>query len=72
MEDEGQSMAEQLGHSADWEKGLARNFVLLLFSAVTCLSIVHSIRDGAQLVLGSCRPVFGGEGESGGEGREGH
>ena len=39
-------MAEQLGRSADWEKGLAQNFALLLFSVVTCLSIVRSIGDG--------------------------
>ena len=48
MEDEGQSMAEQLGHSADQEKGLAQNFALLLFSAVTCLSVVCMIGDVAQ------------------------
>ena len=46
MEGEGQSMAEQLGHSADQEKGLDQNFALLLFSVVTCLSIVRSIGDG--------------------------
>ena len=68
MEGEGQSMAEQLGHSADREKGLARNFALLLFSAMTCLSDVRSIRDGARPVSGSRQPASGGEGESRGEG----
>ena len=68
MEAEGQSMAEQLGHSADREKGLAWNFALLLVSVVTCLSVEHSIGDGAQPVLGSHQPASGDEGESGGEG----
>ena len=68
MEAKGQSMAEQLGHSTDREKGLAQNFALLLFSAVTCLSVVCSIGDGAWPVLGSHHPASGGEGESGGEG----
>ena len=68
MEDEGQSMAKQLGRSVDWEKGLTENFALLLFSVVTCLSIVHSIRDGARPILGSHQLASGGEGESGGEG----
>ena len=53
MEAEGQSMDEQLGRSADRGKGLARNFALLLFSAVTCLSVVRSIGDGARPVPGS-------------------
>ena len=68
MEVEGQSMAEQLGRSVDREKGLAWNFSLLLFSAVTCLSVVCSIRDEARLVPGSHQPTSGGEGESIGEG----
>ena len=68
MEGEGQSMAEQLGHSADQEKGLTQNFALLLFSAVTCLSVVCSIGDGARPVLGSHQPTSRGEGESRGEG----
>ena len=68
MEAEGQSMTEQLGHSADREKGLAWNFAVLLFSAVTCLSIVRSIGDGARPVPGSHHPASGGEGESGGGG----
>ena len=68
MEAKGQSMAAQLGHSTDWEKGLAQNFALLLFSAVTCLSVVCSIGDGARPILGSHQPASRGEGESGGEG----
>ena len=47
MKVESQSMAKQLGHSADREKGLAWIFALLLFSAVTCLSVVHSTGDEA-------------------------
>ena len=53
MEAEGQSMAEQLGRSVDREKGLAWNFAMLLFSAVTCLSFVRSIGDGVRPVPGS-------------------
>ena len=68
MEAEGQSVAEQLGRSADREKGLAQNFTLLLFNAVTCLSVVRSIGDGARPVLGRHQPTSGGEGESRGEG----
>ena len=68
MEAEGQSMTEQLGHSADREKGLAWNFAVLLFSAVTCLSVVRNIGDGAWPVLGSRQLASGGEGESRGEG----
>ena len=68
MEAEGQSMAEQLGHSTNQEKGLAQNFALLLFSAVTCLSVVRSIRDEAQPIPGSSQLASGGEGESKGEG----
>ena len=65
MESEGQSMAKQLGSSADREKGLTRNFALLLFSVVTCLFVVRNIRDGAWPILGSHQPASGGEGENG-------
>jgi len=68
MEAEGQSMAEQLGHSADRGKGLARNFALLIFSVVTSMSVVCSIGYGALPILGSGQPASGGEGESRGEG----
>ena len=68
MEAEGQCMAKQLGRSAEREKGLAWNFALLLFGAVTCLSIVRNIGDGAQPIPGSCQPACRGEGESRGEG----
>ena len=68
MEAKGQSMAKLLGHIAYWEKGLAQNFALLLFSAMTCLFVVRNIGDGAQPVLGSRHPDSGGEGESRGEG----
>ena len=53
MEAEGQSMAEQLGRSADLEKGLTQNFALLLYSVVTCLSVVRNIGNEAQPILGS-------------------
>ena len=61
-------MAEQIGRSTDQEKGLAQNFALLLFSVVTCESIVRSIGDGARSVLGSHQPASRDEGENGGEG----
>ena len=67
MEADGQLMTKQLGHSADREKGLAQNFASLLFSAMTRLSVVRSIGDGARPVPGSHHPASGGEGESGGE-----
>ena len=68
MEAEGQSMAKQPGHSADREKGLAQNFAFLLFSVVTCLSVVRSIGDGAWPIPGSHQPASRGKGESEGEG----
>ena len=68
MEATGQSMDEQLGHSADREKGLTHNFALLLFSVVTCLSVVRSIGDGARPVPGSHQLASRGEGESRGQG----
>ena len=68
MEADGQLMTKQLGHSADREKGLAQNFALLLFSAVTHLSVVRSLGDGAQPIPRSHQPASGGEGESEGEG----
>ena len=68
MEAEGQSLAEQLGHSDDREKGFALNFALLLFSAVTCLSVVRRIGDGAWPVPGTHQLASRGEGESRGEG----
>ena len=72
MEAEGQLMAEHLGCSADQEKGLAQNFALVLFRVVTCLSVVRSIRDGAQPVLGSHQAASRCEGESRGYGQKGH
>ena len=68
MEAEGQSMGEQLCRSANQEKGLAQIFALVLFSAVTCLSVVHSIRDGAQPILGIHQLASGHKGESRGQG----
>ena len=46
-------MVEQIGRSTDQEKGLAQNFALLLFSVVTCLSVVCMIGDVAQPILES-------------------
>ena len=64
MEVEGQLMAEQLSHSIDRQKGMSRNFGLLVVSVVKCLSIICSTRDGAWPFLRSLRPASGGEGES--------
>ena len=72
MEVEGQSMAEQLSRSTDWQKGRSQNFALLVFSIVRRLTIIHSSRDGSWPFLGGLRPASGGEGKSGGEGQEDH
>ena len=72
MEVEGQSMAEQLSHSTDQQKGRFWNFALLVFSIMRCLTIIHSTGDGARPFPGDLRPALGGEGESRGEGRENH
>ena len=67
MEVEGQSMAEQLSHSTDRQKGMSHNFALLVVSVVKCLPVTCSIGDGASPFSGSLWPAFGGEGESEGE-----
>ena len=72
MEAEGQSMAKQLSHSADRQKGMSCNFALLVVSVVKCLPIICSTGDGARLFLGSLRPTSRGEEENGGESRESH
>ena len=72
MEVEGQSMAEQLSHSTDQQKGRFWNFALLVFSIVRCLTVIRSTRDGAQPFPGGLRPASGGEGEGRGEGQESH
>ena len=68
MEAEGQSMAEQLSRSTDRQKGMSRNFALLVVSVVKCLPIICSTRDGARPFPGSLQLALGDEGESGGEG----
>ena len=65
---EGQSIAEQLSHSANRQKGMSRNFALLVVSVVKCLPIICSTGDGAWPFLGSHQPTSRGEGESIGEG----
>ena len=52
MEMEGQLMAEQLSRSTDRQKGMSQNFALLVFSIMRCLTIIHSIGDGARPFLG--------------------
>ena len=64
MEAEGQSMAEQLSRSTDWQKGMSHNFALLVVSIVKYLLIICSTGDGARPFLGSLQPASGGEGES--------
>ena len=68
MEVEGQSMAEQLSHSTDRQKGRFWNFALLVFSIVRCLTVIHSTGDGARPFPGGLLPNSIGEGESGGDG----
>ena len=72
MEVEGQSMAEQLSHSTDRQKGRSQNFALVVFSIVRCLTIIRNTRDRARPFPGGLRQGLGGKGESGGEGRESH
>ena len=66
MEVESQSMAEQLSHSTDRQKGRCRNFALVVVSIVRHLTIIHSTRDGAQPIPRGLRLDLGGEEESGG------
>ena len=72
MEVESQSMAEQLSHSTDRQKGRSRNFTLVVFSIVRHLTVMHSTGDGAQPFLGGLWPDSGGKGENKGEGQENH
>ena len=52
MEVESQSMAEQLSHSTDRQKGRSWNFTLVVFSIVRHLTIIHILGDGARPFLG--------------------
>ena len=72
IEVEGQSMAKQLSHSTNRQKGMSRNFALLVVSIVKCLLIICNTGDGARPFLGSPRLASGGKGESRGESRESH
>ena len=72
MEVEGQSMAKQLSHSTNRQKGMSRNFALLVVSIVKCLPIICSTGDRAWPFLGSLWPASGGKGESRGESQESH
>ena len=72
MEAEGQSMAEQLSHSTDRQKGMSHNFALLVVSVMECLPIICSTGDGARPFLRSLWLASRGEGESGGENRVSH
>ena len=67
MEAEGQSMAEQLSHSPDQQKGMSHNFALQVVSVVKCLPIICSTRDEARPFLGSLWPASGGKAENRGE-----
>ena len=57
-------MAKQLSHSPDRQKGMSRNFALLVVGIVKCLPIICSTGDRTWPFLGSLRPASGGEGEA--------
>ena len=65
-------MVEQLSRSPDRQKGMSRNFALLVVMVVKCLPIICSTGDVAQPFPGSLRPASGGEGENEGESQESH
>ena len=48
MEVENQSLAKQLSHSTDQQKGMTLDLALLMLSVVKCLPVVCSPRDGSQ------------------------
>ena len=72
MEVESQSMAEQLSHSTDRQKGRSWNFALVVFNIMRHPTFIHNTRDRARPFLGGLQPSSGGKGESRGEGQENH
>ena len=72
MEAESQSLAEQLSHSTDQQKGMILDLVLLMLSIVRGLAMMCSARDGARPFLGGHHATDIGEGGGRGEDREGH
>ena len=72
MEAESQSLAEQLSHSTDQQKGMILDLVLLMLSVVRCLAMMCSAGYGAQPFLGGHHAIDCREGGGKVEGQEGH
>ena len=71
MDEESHSLAEQLSHSTDQQKGMILDLVLLMLNVVRRLAVMCSAGDGVWPFPGGCHATDYGEG-GGGEGREGH
>ena len=70
MEAENQTLAEQLSRSADQQKGMIFNLVLLMLSIVRHLAVICSIGNGARPFPGGHRAANCGEGGGRQKGRE--
>ena len=68
MEAENQTLAMQLSHSADQQKGMIFNLVLLMFSIVRHVAMTCSAGNGARPFLGGHRATNCGQGGGTGEG----
>ena len=62
MEVENQTLAEQLSRSADQQKGMIFNLVLLMLSVVRRLAVIRSVGNGAWPFPGGHRAADYGEG----------
>ena len=62
MEAENQSLAEQVSRSADQQKGMIFNLVLLMLNIVRPLAVMCSVGNGAWPFLGGHRAADCGEG----------
>ena len=71
MEAKSKSLAEQLSHSTDQQKGMILDLVLLMLNVVRRLAVMCSAGDGARPFLGGHHATDCGEGGGRGEGREG-
>ena len=62
MEAENQTLAEQLSRSADQQKGMIFNLVLLMLSVVRCLAVICNVGNGGQPFLRGHRAADYGKG----------
>ena len=70
MEAENQTLAEQLSRSADQQKGMIFNLVLLMLSVVRRLAMICSIGNGARPFPRGHQVADCGEGGGRQKGRE--